>query len=170
MMKFVLTLAVVLLIQAGNSSAETWYVNAGGGITEVRGSDFNNANSYQLTAGYLMNRFLAVETSTLDLEEFELAKDRSISLQGAGQSLGIVGRIPVRRVVFKGDIGALLWRLRSEAFGRSTGDESGISPFLGLGIQINLPVGIRLGSSVRLYRDVSGKTLATSLATVGVEF
>jgi len=164
-------LAVILLSclpVAGQ--AESWYFGLSPGGAIVDHDDYEGSTVVSIFGEYQFLPYVGVETASVLFDQFATKSNDDIYLHGYGQSLGVAGHIPIRRVTLDGGAGLFVWQMQSRAYQETIGEDEGVSPYFKVGLNVMLPAHITIGGATTWYGDVSGADILTFALKFGLRF
>ncbi len=162
---------VMLGLLSGVSHAEgLWYVSISPGAAVVDNDDFKSGSVFQIYGGYQFTPYLGLETGTTLFDKFAAKSDDRIYIQGYGQSFGVTGHVPIKRIVLNGGAGLYGWRMEAQAGNDKIGEDQGVSPYVSVGVDVILPANMSIGGGSYFYSDVSGTDILTFNIHYGFRF
>ena len=177
--KLGLLLAVVILPLSEQSIADNgFYVGGALGksyIDEiVEGTQFDaDGTSFRISAGYEFNDNFGIETSYIDLGEFDDSVDISgqtvdISARARGFSVAAVGALPLgEQFSAKARVGYYFNESKTRIDGVVEDNDTDQNPFVGVGLAYDVSENVQLSFDVD-YFDMDG--VDPVMASVGVSF
>ncbi len=143
-------------------------INAGGSATSD--DRFHESGTLRLYGGLRFNDYVGVHTSSVLFDKFAAKTDEDIYLQVYGQMLGVTAHIPIKRVILNAGTGLFGWKAVAHAFNEHIGDDTGVSPYVDLSMDILLPAHMMVGGGVAWFNDVSGTDISNISVHYGLRF
>lgn len=164
-------LSLMLMWAPAISMAEgDWFFGIGNGVATTDEEGLGNATLIRIFGGYAFSRYFSADTSTQIFDRFSSKQHDDVYVSGNGQTLGVSVRIPVQTVSISFSAGAFAWHMESHAFSEKLGEDNGVSPYAGFGIQVHLPLNMTIGGHSKYYQDVSGSDLTGHALFFGLRF
>lgn len=165
-----LPLLVLTLLPLAAHADTMWDfgINLGGSASSD--DHFHESGTLRLYGGYRFNDYVGIHTSSVLFDKFASKSEEDIYLQVYGQMLGVTAHIPIKRVILNAGTGVYGWRALARAYDKKIGEDTGVSPYVDLSMDILLPAHMMVGGGVAWFGDVSGADIGNISVHYGLRF